>query len=180
MNTAFTLLIVLVLVANLGNSDGKVSKKTTPNNLPFKAPKLASKKTNLPTKACSDCTLLGSDLLAAGSSNTVAGSSSNSAAMINLSKTILGAGALSLSYGIASFTDKKEGIVPGVALLFVMGAISAYSFYSIGRVCDYYNASSFSAAWERTVGPSSKKFLEFILIFKTFFTCLAYSIIIGK
>lgn len=172
-----SLFVVLVLVCNLAACEGKVVVNRGGKSV--KASKLPKKTFSL-TKIQGkiESTSIKPEIL--GAADSTGGSSSSSAAVINLSKTILGAGALSLSYGIASFTDAKEGVIPGILLLFVMGVISAYSFYSIGRVCDYYSVTSFSAAWERTVGATSKKFLEFILIFKTFFTCLAYSIIIGK
>jgi hypothetical protein len=109
------------------------------------------------------------------------GTSSFCSSVINLSKTIIGAGVLSLPYGIASFTDTTQSLTPAISLAVIMGIISAYSFYCIGKVCDYYKVNNFSKAWEKTVGGgSSKKGLEFVLLFKTFFSCLTYSIIIGK
>jgi hypothetical protein len=113
--------------------------------------------------------------------SNVGGTASFASSVINLSKTIIGAGVLSLPYGIASFTDSTQGLAPAISLAVIMGIISAYSFYCIGKVCDYYKVNNFSKAWEKTVGGgNSKKGLEFVLLFKTFFSCLTYSIIIGQ
>ena len=39
--------------------------------------------------------------------------------------------------------------------------------------------TTFSEAWAKSVSPSSAYLISFIITFKTFFACLAYSIIIG-
>ena len=83
-----------------------------------------------------------------------------------------------------------------------MGSISAYSFSSIGQACKLHNVTTFYDAWyvrmcfplpqvqvtvvsvgysvrAKSVGPKSAYLISFIITFKTFFACLAYSIIIG-
>lgn len=107
------------------------------------------------------------------------GSSSIAVSTFNLAKTILGAGVLSLPFGVAAFTDSAKGLIPASLLLIVLGAASAYSFSSIGRACAKHNVKTFSEAWGKTVDEKSRSVLTFIIAFKTFFSCLAYSIIIG-
>jgi sodium-coupled neutral amino acid transporter 11 len=99
--------------------------------------------------------------------------------VFNLAKTILGAGILSLPSGVAAFTDNVSGLVPATGLLLAMGLISAYSFASIGRACNQHNSRSFADAWAKSVGPRSAVVISSVITFKTFFSCLAFSIIIG-
>lgn len=119
-------------------------------------------------------------LVGASTSVSSAGSSTITSSMFNLGKTILGAGVLSLPFGVAAVTDKFEGLYPATALLLIMGAISAYSFASIGRACEKHNARSFAEAWSKSVDPKTGGLLSFIILFKTLFACLVFSIIIGK
>lgn len=108
------------------------------------------------------------------------GTSSEVASMFNLGKTILGAGVLSLPSGIAAFSATSQGLAPAASILLVMGILSAYSFANIGKVCAKYNARSFPEAWSKAVDPRSSAVLSFIMLFKTFATCLVYSMIIGE
>jgi amino acid permease len=60
-----------------------------------------------------------------------------------------------------------------------MGAISAYTFGLIGRVCQETNTMSYSDAWDATVGKKS----SFIIAFSCFIDCwfgnLSYSMILA-
>lgn len=119
-------------------------------------------------------------VLAGSEGIALKGSSTISTSVFNLAKTILGAGVLSLPFGVAAFTDSPQGLIPAAILLVLMGIMSAYSFSSIGKACHEHSARSFSEAWSKSVNPQTSGALNFIIIFKTFFACLAYSIIIGE
>ena len=98
--------------------------------------------------------------------------------------------------GVASFSDKVSSLYLSSALLTIMGLISAYTFSSIGQACKLHNVTTFSEAWyecvlvrmiklifinrRMSVSPKSASIISLIITFKTFFACLAYSIIIGK
>ena len=108
------------------------------------------------------------------------GTSDVPTSVFNLAKTILGAGVLSLPSGVAAFSDDLSGLAPASALLVVMGIISAYSFASIGRACRLHKTTSFAEAWAKSVdSPGSAVLISSVITFKTFFACLAYSIIVG-
>lgn len=107
------------------------------------------------------------------------GNSDIPTSVFNLAKTILGAGVLSLPSGVAAFSDEVSGLVPATGLLLAMGVISAYSFASIGRACRIHNTRGFADAWAKSVDPKSAVVISSVITFKTFFACLAYSIIIG-
>jgi len=113
------------------------------------------------------------------SSSSSDGNSDVPTSVFNLAKTILGAGVLSLPSGVAAFSDQVSGLAPASALLLAMGIISAYSFASIGRACRLHDTRGFSDAWAKSVGPSTAGIISSVITFKTFFACLAYSIIIG-
>eukprot|EP01035_Chromulina_nebulosa_P056542 gene56542-77486_t len=118
-------------------------------------------------------------LVAVDSIQVSSGTSTIMASIFNLAKTILGAGVLSLPFGVASFSDKPSALYLASFLLVLMGATSAYSFSSIAQACKLHGVTTFSEAWAKSVSPSSAYLISFIITFKTFFACLAYSIIIG-
>ena len=64
------------------------------------------------------------------------GGASLTASSINLVKAIVGSGVLSLPVGIAAFSSSRRALTPAVALLFLIGAVSAYCFSMVSRVCE--------------------------------------------
>jgi len=97
----------------------------------------------------------------------------------SLSKGILGAGMLALPSGVAAFSDKPRALLSASLILFGMGIMSAFSFSSIGRACDVTGSKSFNEAWGKLINKKSAVWLSFLIAFKTLFTCLTYSIVIG-
>lgn len=74
-----------------------------------------------------------------GGAKVSGGTASISNEIFNLVKGIVGAGVLSLPAGIAAFGDAPSAVLPALALIAVIGTLSAYGFSIIGRVCKYYN-----------------------------------------
>jgi amino acid permease len=72
--------------------------------------------------------------------------------IFNLVKSIIGAGVLSLPAGIAAFGDAPSALIPSTILIALIGAISAYTFSMIARVCAFTGATSYADAWDRTRG----------------------------
>ena len=60
-----------------------------------------------------------------------------------------------------------------------MGAISAYTFGLIGRVCQATNTQSYSDAWDATIGSSSSALIAFSCFFDCFAGILSYSMILA-
>jgi amino acid permease len=50
----------------------------------------------------------------------------------------------------------------------------------VGKVCDWTGATTFSQAWERTMGPQTSSLFATIISVKTALSCLAYSMILGE
>ena len=67
-------------------------------------------------------------------------------------KSIVGAGVLSLPYGVAAFGNNASALAPAIGLIALMGVLSGYTFGLIGRVCQNSNTMSYSDAWDATVG----------------------------
>jgi hypothetical protein len=98
--------------------------------------------------------------------------------VFNLVKSIVGAGVLSLPYGVAAFGNAPSALVPAIALIAVMGALSGYTFGLIGRLCQKTNTSSYSDAWDAIVGRAGA-----LVAFSCFIDCfagnLSYSMILA-
>ena len=109
------------------------------------------------------------------------GSSSTSVAVstFNLAKTIIGSGILALPSGVSFFSNSKSILPSSLVMLGFMGFLSAYSFRCIGLACSIHNTTTYAEAWTASTGIHSGALMPFVIVFKTFFTCLAFSIIIG-
>mmetsp|Transcript_20831 Transcript_20831/g.30812 ORF Transcript_20831/g.30812 Transcript_20831/m.30812 type:complete len:476 (-) Transcript_20831:60-1487(-) len=108
------------------------------------------------------------------------GKSSLSTAMFNLVKGIVGVGVLSLPAGVAAFGDAQSAVLPAVALIAIMGSFSGYNFSLIGRVCAYTGASSYSNAWEKSVGEKSAWIPALACSAMTVLAVLAYSMVLAE
>ena len=101
------------------------------------------------------------------------------ASTVNLVKSIVGAGVLSLPSGIAAFADVGAALYPAMGLLVGLGAFSAYSFYSLGRLCADNDAASYGEAYSKAVGERTAFLVPFACTLTPILACLSYSIIIG-
>jgi hypothetical protein len=99
--------------------------------------------------------------------------------IFNLIKGIVGAGVLSLPAGIAAWGSAPSAVIPAVALIAIIGALSGYGFALIGRCCAYTNTNSYRDAWSATVSESSSWLPATAVTFKTICAILAYSMILG-
>eukprot|EP00746_Dinoflagellata_sp_MGD_P087073 gnl/MRDRNA2_/MRDRNA2_34556_c0_seq1.p1 gnl/MRDRNA2_/MRDRNA2_34556_c0~~gnl/MRDRNA2_/MRDRNA2_34556_c0_seq1.p1 ORF type:complete len:564 (+),score=67.45 gnl/MRDRNA2_/MRDRNA2_34556_c0_seq1:60-1751(+) len=99
--------------------------------------------------------------------------------VFNLVKNIVGKGALSLPAGVAAIGGDPNLILPAATLVTIMGLISGYSFFSIGRQCGLQNVNTYNEAWKKSVGPESTWVVTAIALAYPLMGCLAYAIIIG-
>jgi len=106
-----------------------------------------------------------------------------SSATFNLVKACVGSGVLALPSGIAALGDSPSLIIPAGLLMFVLGSLSAYSFYMIGRVShmdgDKETTNSLSTAWEQEVGKSSAWVVSLACFLTPLGAALTYSIMLG-
>lgn len=83
------------------------------------------------------------------------GTSSMSSEMFNLTKNLVGAGALGIPSGIAALAGASRSgfaMLPAAIIIAIMGAIFTYYFVLIARVCRMSGASSYGEAWHLTAG----------------------------
>jgi amino acid permease len=100
--------------------------------------------------------------------------------IFNLIKGIVGAGVLSLPAGIAAWGSAPSAVVPAVAMIAIIGALSGYGFALIGRCCAYTNTESYRDAWSATVSEKSSWIPACAVTFKTICAVLAYSMILVR
>jgi len=108
-----------------------------------------------------------------------AGTSSVGVSTVNLFKGIVGAGVLSLPNGVAKFSDSRSGLVPALLIAGCLGAFSAYSFWSIGRMCMRMKRVSYVNMMVCVYGEGVRLPVEALIVAKTTTAILIYSIIIG-
>lgn len=97
----------------------------------------------------------------------------------NLVKSIVGAGVLSLPAGVAAFGNAPSAMIPAAILISFIGALSAYGFALIGRVCSYTGASSYREAWQKTIGDETSAIPAAACTLKTTMAVTAYSMILA-
>ena len=94
-------------------------------------------------------------------------------------KSIVGAGVLSLPYGVAAFGNSPSALAPAIGLIAVTGVLSGYTFGLIGRVCQNSNTMSYSDAWDATVGKKFSPLIAFSCFIDCFAGNLSYSMILA-
>jgi len=101
----------------------------------------------------------------------------------NLVKACVGSGVLALSAGVGAIGDVSSALYPATLLIFVLGALSAYSFHMIGRFSHMdgpeKSTKSLSAAWEKEVGEESSWIVSLACFLTPLGATLTYSIILG-
>eukprot|EP00970_Alexandrium_tamarense_P010613 scaffold2178_cov171-Alexandrium_tamarense.AAC.9 len=99
--------------------------------------------------------------------------------IFNLVKSIVGAGVLSLPAGIAAFGNAPSALIPATILTTAIGAISAYTFMLIARVCKMTGATSYADAWDKTRGTKTSWIIAFSSALDCFAGNLSYSMILA-
>mmetsp|Transcript_15492 Transcript_15492/g.23043 ORF Transcript_15492/g.23043 Transcript_15492/m.23043 type:complete len:481 (-) Transcript_15492:737-2179(-) len=99
--------------------------------------------------------------------------------IFNLVKSIVGAGVLSLPAGIAAFGNAPSALIPSSILIALMGAISAYTFLMIARVCKLTGATSYSDAWDKTRGTKTSWIVAVSSALDCFAGNLTYSMVLA-
>ena len=88
-------------------------------------------------------------------------------------------GSALLFEGIAAFGNAPSAAIPAVALIAVIGCLSAYGFSLIGRVCSYTGAKSYREAWANSISQGTSWLPAVSCTFKTSCAVLAYSMILA-
>ena len=99
--------------------------------------------------------------------------------VFNLVKSIVGAGVLSLPWGVAVYGNAPSAIIPAVACIAILGICSAYTFGLIGRICQRTQTTSYSDAWNAAVGKKYSSLIAFSCFIDCFAGNLSYSMILA-
>ena len=70
--------------------------------------------------------------------------------VLNLCKNIIGAGALALPSGVVAMGNASSVLWPAALALLFMGAVFAYYFHLLGRICRWTGTVSYAEAWHQS------------------------------
>lgn len=99
--------------------------------------------------------------------------------IFNLVKSIIGAGVLSLPAGIAAFGNAPSVLLSSSMLIAIMGAISAYTFLLLARICSLTGATSYADAWDKTRGKKTSWIIAASSALDCFAGNLTYSMVLA-
>jgi len=102
-----------------------------------------------------------------------------SGSTFNMVKAAIGSGVLALPAGVAAMGDTKTALVPAVSMMTILGLLSAYSFYSIGRLCGETKAESLTEVWEKVIGHKTAWLVTMACFITPLGAALTYSINLG-
>jgi len=80
------------------------------------------------------------------------------AGTLNLIKAMVGTGILALPMGVAKTSDFELSIIPAIALMAILGSISAYTFSLYGRLIHTSKAKTLGELWEKNVDKKSSMY----------------------
>lgn len=128
---------------------------------------------SLPSRETTENELPTKEIEQSSSSSLHIGTATIPEEVFNLVKSIIGAGAFSLPAGIALMASNGSGVKSTLgasfALVAVTGAISAYTFSMIARVCKMTNSNTYAECWQATKGRS----LAWIVALSSTLDCFA-------
>ncbi|CAE7421089.1 Slc38a1 [Symbiodinium microadriaticum] len=97
---------------------------------------------------------------------------------VSLAKSMLGSGALSLSAGVAAFTNTSQGLLVATAIILGMTVLSAYTFQMVAEVSADTGADDLGAAWKISFGKWA--FLPRLAVGTlSGISCTVYAMILG-
>lgn len=99
--------------------------------------------------------------------------------MVNLVKSFLGAGILTLPSGLATVSGHTGAAGPATVLIAIFATLSAYCFILIGRICEATGASTYEEAWARTISRQTSWLPWLAVVAKTHLSCVSYLMILG-
>ena len=97
------------------------------------------------------------------------------ATAVQIVNNVAGAGILTLSAGMSA----GVGWVPASALCLMMGAISGYTFYVLGKSCEMTGETTFKGLWSRTLGTGSSWVVDASVALMCLSAATIYSGILG-
>ncbi|MES1915617.1 MAG: hypothetical protein MHM6MM_007537 [Cercozoa sp. M6MM] len=103
------------------------------------------------------------------------GQSDMKATMTNVMNNVMGAGLLTLPWGM-----RQGSIIPSIFFMIVTGVLGAYAMYLIARCCDAAKEYTFHGLWTKCWGKRNKWLVNLILFLTVCGTCISYAVLIGN
>jgi amino acid permease len=100
--------------------------------------------------------------------------------IMNISKNLLGAGVLSMSGGIAMFSNSPWAVLDGSFWIIVQAAIFGYFCILIAKVCKITESKTIRECWERTMGDRFAVAIVLVIGLNPLQGTLAYSAILSQ
>jgi hypothetical protein len=100
--------------------------------------------------------------------------------VFNISKNLVGGGVLSLSGGMALYSNNPIGILSAAFWIVLLGAVFGYFCLLIAKVCKLTKAATYRECWEETVGDAGGLAVSLVNATKAALGNLAYSTILSQ
>lgn len=97
----------------------------------------------------------------------------------SVTKSLVGAGMLSLSAGVAAFTRAPEGLLLAIVMVIGMTAVSAYTFDLVAQASVWSDSRDFGDTWAATVGKRYTWVSRIAACAGSGLACLIYAIVLG-
>lgn len=117
---------------------------------------------------------------------SIDGNASIPSEIFNLVNNIVGSGVLALPNAIAALGGSPESLLIAIPIMILVGALNAYYFNLIGRVCASTKSFSYKKAWEKSTGSCNRffsyhgsNFVAIGCVAKALLGDLAYSMILA-
>jgi len=94
--------------------------------------------------------------------------------VVNIFNNVAGAGILTLAYGM-----RGVGWLPAIAICASVGAVSGFTFYTVGAACETAGATSFKELWSRSLGERSAWVVDSCIVLMCFLSTIIYSTIMA-
>jgi amino acid permease len=108
------------------------------------------------------------------------GDASVSSEIVNMSKNLIGCGVLSLSGGIAMYSNSPRALISASFWIVILGAIFGYFCLLIGKVCKITKSVTYRECWENSMGDKGALAVSFVYALKPAMASLALSTILSQ
>jgi amino acid permease len=120
------------------------------------------------------------DLSETRSVRFLGGDATISSEIVNMSKNLIGCGVLSLSGGIAMYSNSPRAVLSASFWIVILGGIFGYFCLLIAKVCKITKSVTYRECWENSMGDKGALAVSFVYALKPAMANLAYSTILSQ
>lgn len=100
--------------------------------------------------------------------------------VVSMTKNLVGAGVLSLSGGLAIYSNARFAVIAGSFWIFILGAVFGYFALLIAKACKITQSATYRECWEQTRGDNFALIVSLVNALKPALGNLAYSTILSQ